>query len=308
MWRYVVKRLITLIPLLLAVSFIVFFLMSFTGDPALTLAGDGASQEDIENIRESLGLNDPLIVRYARHMWKFFHGDMGTTLYGTSVWDNYIARFPNTLKLAIAAMIVSVVISIPFGILAAVKHNSWIDNALSATALCGVSLPGFWLGLMMMVLFSVKLGWLPSSGDTTWKHLIMPAICLGLDKAAGLTRTTRSAMVDVIRADYLRTARAKGVSERDVIAKHAFRNALVTIMTTMGAQFVQLISGASVIESLFAYNGLGCYVVESIRGNEFTAATNTIIIFAIMCALILLCVDVLYAFVDPRIKARYTRK
>jgi len=305
--KYFIKRILTLIPIILIVSFLVFWLMSLTGDPAAAMAGEYATAEDIELLRKELGLDKPLIVRYAKYMWDLVHGDMGRTLYGNRVVDEFSARYPNTMRLAFVSCIFTTVLAIPFGILAAIKQNTWVDTTLSGIAMAGISMPTFWVGLMLILLLSVRLGLLPATGSETWKHLIMPAFCLGINNAGLVCRMTRSSMVDVIRADYLRTARSKGVSEKDVILKHALKNALIPIITIIGSQFSILLGGASIIESVFAYNGLGQYTVSCIRGNEYIAATGIIIILTVITALVLLAVDILYAFVDPRIKARYTK-
>lgn len=308
MIKYVIKRILILIPILLVVSFIVFWLMSYTGDPAYTMAGEYSTQEEIEALRESLGLNRNIFVRYGEYIWNVLHGDFGTSLYGDDVWEEFIIRFPHTLKLAVAAIIITVIIAIPLGIIAAVKQNTWTDSILSAIAMGGISLPDFWLGLMLVVVFAVNLKWLPPSGDNGFKSLILPAICLAINNSALVTRMTRSSMVDQIRADYLRTARAKGVGEKVVILKHALKNALIPIITIVGSQFSILVGGCVVVESVFAWPGLGIYIVDSIRGNDFIAATSSILMITVFVALVLLAVDVLYAFADPRIKARYSAK
>lgn len=308
MWKYIVKRMLTIIPIILLVSFLVFWLMSFTGDPVSNMAGDYVTEEELEALREEMGLNDPFLVRYGRYMNDLLHGDMGTTMYGTSVWQEFITRFPNTILLALASMIVTTLISIPLGIIAAIKQNTWIDSSLSAIAMAGISMPSFWLGLMMVILFSVMLGWLPATGNEGWKSIIMPAFCAGIENACVLTRMTRSSMVDVIRADFLRTARAKGVGERQVILKHALKNALIPIITIMGSQFSILLGGTTVIESVFAWPGIGQYVISCIRTAEYTGATSIIIVMTAVTAFVLLGTDILYAYADPRIKARYTKK
>ena len=307
MLKYFIKRILTLIPIILIVSFLVFWLMSLTGDPAAAMAGEYATAEDIELLRKEMGLDKPLIIRYAKYMWDLVHGDMGLTLYGNRVVDEFTARYPNTMKLAFVSIIFTTIMAVPFGILAAIRQNTWVDTTLSGIAMAGISMPTFWVGLMLILVFSVRLGLLPATGADTWKHVIMPAFCLGINNAGLVCRMTRSSMVDVIRADYLRTARSKGVSEKDVILKHALKNALIPIITIIGSQFSILLGGASIIESVFAYNGLGQYVVNCIRGNEYIAATGIIIILTVITALVLLAVDILYAFVDPRIKARYTK-
>ena len=309
MWKYFLKRVLTLIPVLLVVSFLVFWLMSMTGDPARTKAGDFATEEQIELMREQMGLNDPITVRFGRWISNVvLHGDFGEGLYGDNCWEEFALRIPHTVKLAFASILLTVIIAIPFGIIAAVKQNTWLDTLLSSVAMLGISMPSFWLGLLLIVTFSVRLNLLPSGGDNgTFACLIMPMFCSAVNNAALVTRMTRSSMVDQIRADYLRTARAKGVSERKVILKHALKNALIPIITIVGSQFSILLGGTTVIETVFSWPGVGMYTVTCIRGNDFMSATCNIVLVSIMTAIILLGVDMLYAFVDPRIKARYKR-
>ncbi len=309
MLRYFLKRVIMLIPILLVVAFLVFWLMTMTGDPARTKAGDFATEEQIEAMREQMGLNDPIIERFGRYIRDIvLHGDFGEGLYDDDCWEMFALRIPHTVKLAFASIILTVIIAIPFGILAAVKQNTWVDTVLSAIAMLGISMPSFWLGLLLIVLFAVKLGLLPAgTDDGTFKALIMPMFCLAVNNAALVTRMTRSSMVDQIRADYLRTARAKGVSERKVVLKHALGNALIPIITIVGSQFSIMLGGATVIETVFSWPGIGSYTVTCIRGNDFMSATCNIILVSAITAAVLLAVDMLYAFVDPRIKARYKR-
>lgn len=309
MFRYFIKRVLTLIPILLVVSFIVFWLMSMTGDPARTKAGDFATEEQIEIMREQMGLNDPITVRFGRWLKDvILHGDFGEGLYGDDCWEEFALRIPHTVKLAFASILLTVIIAIPFGIIAAVKQNTWIDTLLSSTAMLGISMPTFWMGMLLTVLFAVKLRWLPSGGDDgTLLCLLMPMFCSATNNAALVTRMTRSSMVDQIRADYLRTARAKGVSEKKVILKHALKNALIPIITIVGSQFSILLGGTTIIEAVFSWPGVGMHTVTSIRSNDFMMATCNIILISVLTAIVLLAVDMLYAFVDPRIKARYKR-
>lgn len=309
MFRYFAKRVLTLIPIILVVAFLVFWLMSMTGDPARTKAGDFATEEQIEIMREQMGLNDPITVRFGRWLSDVvLHGDFGEGLYGDDCLEEFMLRIPHTVKLAFASIILTVIIAIPLGIIAAVKQNTWVDTILSAVAMLGISMPTFWLGMLLMVLFAVRLRWLPSGGDDgTFLCLIMPMFCSAVNNAALVTRMTRSSMVDQIRADYLRTARAKGVSERKVVLKHALKNALIPIITIVGSQFSILLGGTTIIEAVFSWPGVGLHTVTCIRSNDFMSATCNIILVSVLTAIILLAVDMLYAFVDPRIKARYKR-
>lgn len=309
MGKYVLKRILTIIPMMLVLSFLVFWVMSLTGDPASTLAGSEASAEDIELLRESMGLNDPLIVRYFRYLSGVLHGDFGQGLYGNDVLDEFLVRIPYTIQLACASMFITVIIAIPLGIIAAVRQNKLTDTVLSSIAICGISIPGFWLGLMLIIVFAVQLRWLPTSGATDgFKSIILPAFCAGISNASLVMRMTRSSMIDNLNADFLRTARAKGVSERMVILKHALKNALIPIITIVGSQFSILMGGTVVVESVFAWPGVGSYLITSIRSNDYNMVTGFVLLTTVFIAGVLLVVDILYAFVDPRIKARYTTK
>lgn len=309
MGKYVLKRILTIIPMMLVLSFLVFWVMSLTGDPASTLAGSEASAEDIELLRESMGLNDPLIVRYFRYLSGVLHGDFGQGLYGNDVLDEFLVRIPYTIQLACASMLITVIIAIPLGIIAAVRQNKLTDTVLSSIAICGISIPGFWLGLMLIIVFAVQLRWLPTSGATDgFRSIILPAFCAGISNASLVMRMTRSSMIDNLNADFLRTARAKGVSERMVILKHALKNALIPIITIVGSQFSILMGGTVVVESVFAWPGVGSYLITSIRSNDYNMVTGFVLLTTVFIAGVLLVVDILYAFVDPRIKARYTTK
>ncbi|MFA5299943.1 MAG: ABC transporter permease [Lutibacter sp.] len=307
MWRYILKRVSILIPLIFLVSFIVFALMELSpGDPARAIAGEYATEEQVEIIREQLGYNDPLLTRYFRYLGGVFQGDFGTSIYGNKdVLHEYLSRLPFTLWLAVFSIFFTIIISIPLGVIAAVKQNTWVDNLLSGVAICGISIPGFWLGLMLILLFSLKLGWFPVQGATKLSSVILPAITLGVANASLSTRTTRSAMLDVVRADYLRTARAKGVKEKRVIFKHALGNALIPIVTIIGSQFSGLFAGAMIVESVFSWPGIGTLTITAIRGNDIALVTGCAILTTILTSVTLLIVDILYAYIDPRVKAKY---
>lgn len=309
MWKYVVKRLFVLIPMILIVSFIVYGAMELApGDPIFTMYPD-ATEEQREQMREELGYNDPMPVRYVRYMKNVLKGDLGISMYSSlNVWDEFTARLPYTIMLAVSSMILTLIVAIPMGIWAATHHNSWLDTGASVFSIVGQSVPNFWLGLLLVLLFSVKLGWLPSTGaEEGLKSLILPSVTLALQNMALIMRTTRSSMLDCIRADYLRTAKAKGVSQRKLVWSHALRNALIPIITIAGSQFSILIGGAAVVESVFAWPGIGQLVVQAIRTNDYTMTTGCIIMTTVLTSVILLMVDVSYALVDPRIKAKYTK-
>ncbi len=309
MHKYIIKRVLALIPIFIAVSFLVFFLMSFTGDAAYSIAGENMTADEVDALREKMGLNDNIFVRYGRYMNNLLHGDLGTGIYGKDVWEEFSFRLPYTLQLACAAMVVTVVIAIPLGIIAALKQNTWLDTTLSTIAVAGISVPNFWLGLMMIILFSVKLGWLPTSGaDEGFKSIIMPAIAAGIGNASLVMRMTRSAMLDNLRADFLRTARAKGVEERRVVLRHAMGNALIPIITIVGSQFSILIGGTVVVEQVFSWPGVGNLIIQGVRGNDYIMVTGCVVMITVFIAAVLLAVDILYAYVDPRIKARYSGK
>ena len=309
MLKYVVKRILMIIPVVLAVSFIVFFIMDFVpSDPAVTVLGDGATEEQLDYYRETHGLNDPLIIRYVRYMEGIVQGDLGTSYaQNRPVWDIFFEKFPNTFKLAVASVVVTVLLSIPLGILAAVKNNTWVDTVCSTFSFVGLAMPNFWLGLLLIMLFSVNLHLLPSTGAVGFKSLILPAITCGTGNMAALTRITRSSLLDVLRQDYLRTARAKGQSEGKIITRHAFKNAQIPVVTQIGIQMSTLLGGAVLTERVFAWPGVGAFLVDSIQKSDFEVVTGFVIMLAIFVSIILLLVDVVYAFLDPRIKAQYSK-
>lgn len=310
MIKYILKRLVMLIPVILVTSFIIYWAMSLTGgDPALMLAGDNAGPEQIEQIREDLGLNDPFIVRYFNYMKGMVTGDMGQS-YVTKkdVFQTFMEKLPNTLQLGGAAVLIAVIISIPLGIYTAINQNTWKDTAGMVFALFGTSMPNFWLGLMLIILFSLKLGVLPSGGKTGFSSLILPAVTVGFGLAALITRTTRSSMLDVIRQDYMTTARAKGCSEKRVIFNHGLKNALIPIITAIGLQMSLVITGSVLAETVFSWPGIGRLVYDSISKRDTPMVTGAIIMCSVLMCIINLVVDLIYAFFDPRIKAQYSKK
>ncbi len=310
MSRYVIKRLLLLIPIMLAVSFIVYFIIDFApGDVVDIIAGNEMSEEHKQIMREEMGLNDPLPFRYLRYMAGLLRGDLGISyVTNKDVFDVYMMRLPATLQLATACTVVALLIAIPLGINAAVHQNSWIDSCSTVLGLLGISIPIFWLGLMMILVFSLNLGWFPSIGNDSPLSIVLPAVTVGVGQAALIMRTTRSSMLEVIRQDYLRTARAKGASEKAVIRKHAFKNALIPILTVIGTQYGAALGGAVVTETVFAWPGVGRLMVDSINNRDTQMVTGAIILTTMLSSVVILLIDLAYAFVDPRIKARYMKR
>ena len=307
MHKYVLKRILLLIPVLLGVSLLVFAIMSLTpGDPAQLILGENAPKAAVLKLREEMGLNDPFFMQYFRFVKNAIMGDFGRSYTtGREVFGEIFARFPNTLILAVIGIIISVCIGIPIGIISATRQYSFLDSFSMVVALLGVSMPVFWLGLMLILTFSVKLGWLPSGGFDGFKSIILPAITLGVGSAAIITRMTRSSMLEVIRQDYIRTARAKGVAEKVVINKHALKNALIPIITVVGLQFGHLLGGAVLTESVYSWPGVGRLMVDAIRQKDTPTVLAAVVFLAAAFSVVNLLVDILYAYVDPRIKSQY---
>ncbi|GHS85644.1 peptide ABC transporter permease [Synergistales bacterium] len=309
MHRYIFKRLLMLIPVLLGVVFIIFFIMDLApGDPVYMVAGDQATEEELDALREQLGLSGNIFTRYLRYVNNMLHGDFGTSFVTKrDVFKTYMERLPNTIRLASLAMIIAIVVSIPLGIIAAVHQNSLKDTASMVLSLLGLSMPNFWLGLLLILVFSLRLGWLPSGGYTGFRSIILPALTVASGLAALLTRTTRSSMLDVIRQDYLRTARSKGVTERKVINKHALCNALIPIITVFGIQFSNVLGGSALAETVFSWPGVGRLVVDAINQRDIPTVTGALVMTTMLVSIVNLAVDIVYAYVDPRIKAQYTK-
>ena len=311
MGRYIIKRILMMIPVLILVSFVVFFTMNLArGDEVDAKYGSELTVEEKDEIREELGLNDPLLVRYFRYMWKMLHGDMGKSFVTNEpVSEAYFRRLPETLKLAAFSAVFSVIVAVPLGILAAVHQNTWLDGCCTTLGLIGVSMPSFWWGLLLILLFSNELHWLPSFGNLEgFKSIILPGITLGSIGCAIIMRTTRSSMLEVMRQDYLRTARAKGVSERKVIWRHALKNAAVPIITVIGTQLSASLGGAVLTETVFSWPGIGFMTFQAIGARDFDTATGSIILTTFLSSIIILIMDIIYAFINPQIKARYTKK
>lgn len=311
MYRYILKRIFYVIPVLLGVTIIVFTLMYVTpGDPAAVILGLEATPESLAEVRKELGIDQPYIIRllnYAKNVFlKFDFGVSYRTR--TPVINEIISRLPITIKLTFLSMVLGSILGIAFGIISAIKQYTWIDNITTIVALFGVSTPSFWLAMMMVLIFAVNLGWFPVSGSYGPKYWVLPTFTLGIQAAGIVMRMTRSSMLEVIRQDYIRTARAKGQSERIVIMRHAFKNALIPIITTIANQTGVLIGGSILVEAVFSMPGLGKYMVESINYLDFPAVQGTILVIAIMTVIIQLAVDIIYSLVDPRIKSIYSKK
>lgn len=304
MLKFTMKRLVYLVLVLVGVSFLVFLLLYMTpGDPVRMMLGESATPEAQAELRLELGLDDPFLVQYGRYIKNIVvHQDLGTS-YSTRrpVLDEIMTVFPNTVKLATAAIIIAVILGTFLGIVSAVKQNSLLDNAVMVLALIGTSAPIFWIGILMIILFSVNLGWLPPSGFGSFKQLIMPALALGMQSTAVVARMTRSSMLEVIRQDFVKTARAKGQKESVVIMKHVFRNALIPVITVVGLQFGTLLGGAMLTEVVFSIPGVGRLMIEAIKQRDFPIAQGSVLFVAACFSLVNLAVDLLYAVVDPKV-------
>jgi len=303
MKKFIIKRLGLAIVSLFLLSVTIFLLMRVTGDPAVLLAEPGASAADLDAIRTQFGLDKPLWWQYGSFVTHLFRGDFGQSFYyRTDVFELYLSRLPASLLLASAAMAFSLIIGIPTGIIAAVRVNQWWDSVGKIFALLGLSMPSFWVGLLMILFFSVYLGWLPSSGSGTLLHLVMPSIALGWVFAAAHMRLTRSSMLEVLGSEYVKLARLKGLPEALVISKHAFKNALIPVLTLAGINLVIMVNVAVVVETVFAWPGVGRLLYEGIAFRDFPVVQATVLLGGVMIVVVNLVVDILYAVIDPRIR------
>src|SRR3989454_1615481 len=303
MKKYIVKRLGLALISLFLLSITIFLLMRITGDPAVLLAEPGASAADLDAIRQQFGLDRPIWVQYVSFITHVLRGDFGQSFYyRTDVFELYLSRLPASLLLASAAMAFSLLVGIPSGILAAVRVNQWPDGVGKIFALLGLSMPSFWVGLILILFFSVYLGWLPSSGSGTVLHLVMPAFALGWVFAAAHMRLTRSSMLEVLGSEYVKLARLKGLPEALVITKHAFKNALIPVITLAGINLVIMVNSAIVVETVFAWPGVGRLLYEGIAFRDFPIVQANILMSGTMIVVTNLLVDILYAFIDPRIR------
>ncbi|PUB09573.1 nickel ABC transporter permease [Paenisporosarcina sp. OV554] len=300
---FILKRLMQIVPVILGVTLVVFLIMQMVpGDSAVILAGEGASKETVEELREDLGLNKPLHEQYFSYIGNIFQGDLGHSLKNNQpVLEEIMIRLPITMELAFFSILITVVLGLIAGIISAVKPYSFSDIGVMLVALLGISLPSFWLGLLLMYIFSIKLQWLPVAGWDSMAHIVLPAITLGAGGAAIVARMTRSSMLEVVGQDYIRTARAKGLKEHVIIYKHALRNALIPVITVVGLQFGGLLGGTVLVESVFAINGLGRMIVDSIRTRDIPMVQGGVLVASLVFVFVNLLVDTLYRVFNKRI-------
>ena len=300
---FLLRRLLQSLVVLFGVSFVVFLILHLTGDPALVLLSPEATAEDVRRFREAMGFNDPFIVQYWRFLTGALRGDFGQSVrHGEPAFGLVVERLPATFELAGAALLLALVLSIPAGIVSAVRRNTALDYVSTVVALLGQSMPTFWLGIMLILLLSVQLQWLPSSGRGGWEHLVLPAITLGLFTTARITRLTRSGMLEVLNQDYIRTARAKGVSNPPVVWKHALKNAAIPIVTIVGIELGTLLGGSVITETIFAWPGVGRLSVQAIYNRDYPVVQASVFLLATTFVLVNLLVDVVYTYLDPRIR------
>lgn len=305
MWSFIARRLIILVPVVIGVSFFVFAAMYVLPGDAVDsmLAERGASAEDLARLRAQLGLDDPFLVQYGRFIGRLAKGDLGSSIVtGRPVYDQIASQIGATVELTLAALLIAVAVGVPLGVIAAIKRSTWVDSSLMVIALLGVSMPNFWLGLLLILTFSLKLGWLPAAGGGTWRHLVLPAITLGFSGVAIIARITRSSVLEVIHADFVRTARSKGLRPITVVSKHTLRNSMASVMTVAGLQFGALLGGSVVVETVFGRQGIGFLTVSGIQRADFPLVQSTVMLAALAFVVVNLIVDLTYSFLDPRIR------
>ena len=302
--KYILKRIVGTIPtLIIVVTFVFFFVRLIPGDPARLVAGEQATQDDVEAVREELGLNKSIPTQYVTYVTGLLKGNLGTSLRTKQPVTKEVAgRFGNTVRLAFVTLLWSSVVGVLFGVWSGTHRGKWQDYTGMTIAVSGISLPSFWIGFLLIMLFAVKLRILPTTSGTSLKSLIMPSITLGAVIAAVIARFTRSSIIEVLKEDYVRTARAKGIKEKVVIWKHVFRNSMISVVTVVGLQFGFLLGGSVVTETVFAYPGLGSLLIESVNYRDYPAIQSLILIFSLQFIVINLIVDILYAVLNPEIK------
>lgn len=305
MWSYIIRRVLVLIPVMLGVAFLVFAAMYIIPGDAVDsmLAETGASAADLARLREQMGLDEPFVVQFWRFLSTLASGNLGRSLVtGRSVESQIISQLPATIELTVAALAIAVTVGVPLGVLSAIKRGSWIDSLSMIVALIGISMPNFWLGLLLILFVSLHLGWLPASGSGGLRYLILPAITLGFSGVAIIARITRSSLLEVINSDFVRTAKSKGLHPMTVIVKHAMRNSMASVMTVVGLQFGALLGGSVVVESVFGRQGIGFLAVTAIQRSDLPLVQATVMLAAFTFVLVNLFVDVSYSLLDPRIR------
>ena len=304
MLGYTIKRILQVIPVLLIISFICFMMIRLVpGDPVANMLGVNASKEAIAAQRAELGLDKPLLTQYGDFLVKALQGDLGKSITTRRpVIDEIAQRYPATLKLALGATVFAAVVGITFGVLSAVKQNKLTDNVIMVFSLLSVSTPSFFLALVMMLLFSIHLGWLPSMGLRTPLHYVLPIITLGMQSVGLIARTTRSSMLEVLRQDYIRTSRSRGISQAVIVMRHAFKNALIPVVTVVGLRFGGLLAGSMLVEAVFSVPGIGRFMVDGVLKRDYPVVQGTVLVLATTLVLVNLAVDMIYALIDPRIK------
>lgn len=304
MLKYIIKKLLFMIPILIGSTILIFMILHLApGDPVDLIVGPNVTLEVYQNIRTNLGLDKPLITQYLKFLGNILKGDLGQSiLQRRPVIDIVLERFPVTLKIGLLSLLLSFIIALPVGIIAAVKRNTSADYLSMAFALVGISMPSFWLGLLLLYFFAYRLGWFPISGYGTWRHLVLPTITMGLIDAAVTARMVRSSMLEVVKQDYIRTARAKGLKEEKVINKHALKNALIPIITLLGMRIGWIFGGSAVLEMVFSIPGIGRLMVDSIFSRDYPVVQGSMLMLVISIMVGNIIADILYAIVDPRIK------
>lgn len=307
MTKYIIKRLLMMILVVAGVILVVFSIMRMApGDPVVSILGANYTQEQYDVMEAKLGLDKPFLIQLFNYYAGLLHGNMGTSYSSMlPITKELASRLPSTFALGFMGIFITVIIGIPAGIVSATKQYSAFDYITTVVALILSSMPNFWVALMLMLIFSANLGWLPASGVDHWYSWIMPGLAVGLGSVAGISRLTRSSMLDVIRQDYIRTARAKGVSEGVVIRKHALKNALIPIITMIGFQLSMIVGGSVIVESIFNIPGIGTYMMAGINGRDYPVVQACVLVLALSICVVNLLVDIVYAFVDPRIKSQY---
>jgi ABC-type dipeptide/oligopeptide/nickel transport system permease component len=304
MRRYIARQLVQLVVVVFGISLLAFAILHVLGDPVLLLLPQNAGKEEFERYRHLLGLDRPIYVQYWKFVSRAMLGDFGKSWYAdTPAFRLVIERMPPTIYLTLAGLVVAMLIALPLGTIAALRRHSWVDSLCTVVAVAGQAAPSFWLGIMLIIVFSVRLRLLPASGYGTWQNFLMPAFCLGVALAPITMRLVRSGVIEVMNMEFIKTARAKGLAEGRVVVKHAFRNACIPVITVLGLQFGQLLGGAIITETVFAWPGVATLTVESIRNQDFPVVQCAVVLLALLIVGVNLLVDLVVGFIDPRIRA-----